>query len=321
MALLRGTISDLARGLSQLPPIQRLPGELAEAENVLCSIARGIYRRPGTEVLATLPVDITGSVGIWTFPIGTNVYQIVLMEKVDTETGSWYIGWVDIDTKDFLRDTSDNFITPEGDVFDGPLITGESNYLGLPDDISPQEGFRAQKHEGKIYLLNRTKTVRLLTTTAPDNSIHTNKWLIYFPALTSGADVTVTLSWMYQSMARSSTLTETDASIETIAERLLVTGADDDPVVLPAGVVTHSALRQVMALTFAAGVTDFRVQASNIVALPFQGNTGGGESTPLPSVEARPTSAPDQWRVKVIGDPVSDLDDLYLVFRAQGEDS
>ena len=318
MALLRGTISDLARGLSQLPSIQRLPGELAEVENVLCSIARGIYRRPGTEVLAVLPFSIEGSVGMWVFPISTNVYQIVLMEKINAERGAWHIGWVDIDTKDFLKNPdTGGWITPEGDnISPGPLINGESGYLGLPDDVSPQEGFRAQKHEGKIYLLNRTKTVRLLTTTAPDNAIHASKWLIYFPALTSGADVTVTVSWSYQGADVSSTLTVSDASIETIAQELFSQWATP-----PSGVAVASYLRQVAALTFHPGVTDFAVDANNIIALPFQGDTGDGESTPLPSIEARPTSAPDQWRIKVTGDPISDLDDLYLVFRAQGGDS
>ena len=117
-------------------------------------------------------------------------------------------------------------------------------------------------------------------------------------------------------------MTVADATIETIAEGLfsqLPTDSDGD--VSVAGVVRVSYLRQVVAFTLAAGVTDFAVQATNVVALPFQGNTGNGESTPLPSLGARPSSAPDQWRVKVIGDPLSNLDDVYLVFRAQEESS
>ena len=263
-----------------------------------------------------LPVTAEGGASIWAFPINTSVHQIVMMEKINAENGRWHIFWVDIDAKDFLKNSDGEYITPEGDVLSNEILSGTSAYLGLPDDISPQEGFRVQKHEGKLYLLNRTKTVRLLSQRAPGNSLHVNKQMIYFVALTSGADVQVNMKWQKAGVEVTSNLTVSGASIETIAQALF-----SQWTTLPDGVRIASYLRQVALITFTPDVTDFELEATNVIALAFQGDTGEGESTPLLSLNARPPTAPEGWRLKVIGDPLSDLDDLYLTFRAQEFDS
>ena len=54
MTTISQTIQDYTGGLSQQADERKLPGQLKQANNVLPDITRGLTKRPGTKLVASL---------------------------------------------------------------------------------------------------------------------------------------------------------------------------------------------------------------------------------------------------------------------------
>ena len=166
MTQVRSSIPNFLGGLSTLPPVLRERTEVAEADNVLFSLADGAYRRPGTELIhrfLTRPTEwfldpgeelpdpypfsdetkaqlerggiapedyvgrlIRGQRAIWAFPVSASRVQVLLVGH-----GTWETLWLDLETNDLLRDGDGNPIDSLGRPIGAPTLFGRSDYLKI----------------------------------------------------------------------------------------------------------------------------------------------------------------------------------------------
>lgn len=156
MTQIRSSVPNFLGGLSTLPLTLRERTEVAEAENVLFSLADGAYRRPGTEIIHrflnrpvpefigpgdAIPthaalgitnqmVDVGNLIryqrAMWAFPISGYQAQILLLGH-----GTWETLWIDLKTNSLLRNSQGQPIDSDRNPISPPYPShfGRSQYL------------------------------------------------------------------------------------------------------------------------------------------------------------------------------------------------
>ena len=84
MPLISGTVPSLINGISQQPPEIRLPSQAEVQENGLASVAKGLEKRPGSEVVQKLNFTPTGSYLIHSIRRDENESYTIILGKSGT---------------------------------------------------------------------------------------------------------------------------------------------------------------------------------------------------------------------------------------------
>lgn len=244
-----GYIPNVLGGITTTPTTDRRVNEVADARNVLFSPARGAFRRPGvTDVIRQSQSALEASFdarerqAMWTFPVQDQVLQVLLLKD-----GEWELFWVDLRTNDYYQQEGKGYVAP--DAPDRPippvgeevgrrryLIQGRSPYLDIPAGRDPHEFFRVQRLNGRLFILNRSKTPAFQgdpdspnkVLASPDNSRYNEFFILTFFAVTSGlpASVEIKLRKGVETVTRRVVMGE-DIFIDQAGERFRDKAAPD----------------------------------------------------------------------------------------------
>ena len=312
MSEVNGLISDFLGGLCTLPPINRNRNEVSDARNVLFSTARGCYRRPGTIQVVQLGQWVSSPFAdraIWTFPISADVFQVVMVRS-----GHCEIFWADQRTKDFYRNTRGEYVCPEDleRPLPRPVIVSRSAYLNLRSGQKAAESFRVIRAQGKVYVLNRNATVELTSRTTRDNSAYRHYYMIYFVAVTSGLEASLTVKWENSGAQSQRVVLGESAGVESAGEKFAAEWTETTSLAVTG--------RGNMAILYNADpdrITDIEITSENIATVVITEESDDLKS--VPSFQALPPYAPRDWIVQVSGSAETRLDDTWLRFTPGGE--
>lgn len=202
---------------------------------------------------------------------------------------------------------------------DSPVISTTKEpegYLKVEEDKTPEETFRVTKNQSRLFILNRDKEVGLRGDTFPGNDEFRHHYLIYFVALTSGQDVSVTFNWKSNSGAVTQKLDLGQIGIETAGEKLKEVW--DGLTETPEG-FEIKAKGQVVSIRIldTATISDLSFEFSNIAHVELSENE---EIRSVPSFRALPPTAPNHMVVQVSGSAVTKLDDVWVRFEKTEEE-
>lgn len=178
----------------------------------------------------------------------------------------------------------------------------------IPDQ-TPEKSFRITKDQGRVFILNRDKEVKLTSEEFPDNDKFGNHWLLYFVALTSGRDVSVTVKWNDGSRK----LDLGQVGIETVGEDFLRAwnGLEDKP----NGFQVIAKEQVVSVRLLSNDISDLKFEFENVAVVVVSEEDG---IRAVPSFEALPNFAPEGMIIQVSGSAVTKLDDTWLQYENLG---
>ena len=141
MPLVSRTIPNLVQGVSQQPEVLRLPSQAGEQVNGFSSVVEGLKKRPNTKYIAKISSSSLSNAFIHTINRDLNERYVVVITN-----GSVAVYDIDGVSKTVVNQTN------------------ATNYL---TSTNPREDFRAVTVADFTFILNKTKTTAMKTTTSP----------------------------------------------------------------------------------------------------------------------------------------------------------
>ena len=140
MPLVSRTIPNLVQGVSQQPEVLRLPSQAGEQVNGFSSVVEGLKKRPNTKYIAKISSSSLSNAFIHTINRDLNERYVVVVTN-----GSVAVYDIDGVSKTVVNQTN------------------ATNYL---TSTNPREDFRAVTVADFTFILNKTKTTAMKTTTS-----------------------------------------------------------------------------------------------------------------------------------------------------------
>ena len=290
MALVSKGISNLIGGVSQQPDSARFENQCDVQDNAVPSVLDGLTKRMPTEHVAKLSTTATGNASdyfIHTINRDADERYVVTVKATNTGTT---LTVHDVDgTAKVVKDAA-------GNVVDATDLA----YLNMPDASTPADiNLRALTIADYTFFVNRTATVTM------DSSVVTARdpeALVFVKQGDYETNYSVTIGL-------NSLTYQTDAATDTDARQHINTDYIADQF---DGAMTGYTVARSGSVVWFKRSSDFTVDASDGL-----GDTAisviKGEVQNLSDL---PTTAPNGFRVKIVGDATDTRDDYYVKFVA-----
>jgi len=152
MTSITQTVPHYTGGISQQPDEKKLPGQVVEAKNVLPDVTQGLLKRPGGKLIASLSDNSTSALNSNTNGKWFHYYR---------DEAEQYIGQVNRSGDINMWRCSDGYAMTVN--YDSSTASALTSYLTHTTD----EDIQSLTLNDYTYLLNRTKTAAMASTTEP----------------------------------------------------------------------------------------------------------------------------------------------------------